>query len=62
MFVENPFGTTIDSDACDWGTGSADNGSGVDIDTPLSAISAADDDLHVCELHMLWRCSRRVRR
>ena len=48
MFVENPFGTTIDSDACDWGTGSADNGSGVDIDTPLSAISAADDATFTC--------------
>ena len=48
MFVENPFGTTIDSESCDWGTGSDDNGSGVDIDTPLSAISAADDATFTC--------------
>jgi len=48
MFVENPFGTTVDSDSCDWGTGSSDNGSGVDIDTPMSAISAANDATFTC--------------
>ena len=57
VFVESPFGTTIDSDSCDWGTGSADNGSGVDIDTPLSAISAADDATFTC---VNYTCSGEV--
>jgi hypothetical protein len=48
IYVGTPFGTTIDSDSCDWGTGSNDNGEGVDIGTPDRQISAADDATFTC--------------
>ena len=48
VYVASPFGTAIDSDDCDWGSGGTDNGTGADIVTPMSTISAPDSATFTC--------------